>query len=116
MTLPPRLAKKPKRDGRWRSPGHLNFVRKHHCSVPGCLDLPIHAHHVKRGSDGGMGRKPSDYHCISLCAVHHDEIHRGEESFEAKHNIDVRVLADVFAKTSPKAREIREARNATPHH
>lgn len=72
--------------------------------------MPIEAHHVKRGSDGGMGRKPSDWHCISLCKAHHAEIHRGEESFEREHGIDARALADSFAKSGPRAAVIRKER------
>ena len=106
--LPPKRQKPKKRDERWRSQSHLTFIHKHQCSVSGCTTLPIHAHHVKRDSDGGMGRKPSDYHCISLCAIHHDEIHKGEETFERKHSVDVRVLADAFAKESPKRMEIAQ--------
>lgn len=58
-----------------------------------------------------MGQKPSDWNTISLCGGvegHHSEQHRlGEQSFERKHSIDMRALADEFANASPKAAEIR---------
>ena len=39
--LPRRLPKADKRPGRWKSPAHCNFVRDHHCCVPGCDNRPI---------------------------------------------------------------------------
>ncbi len=112
MTLPARIPKKRNRSERWRSPAHANFVRSHECCVPGCGDRPIEAAHVREGSDAGMGRKPSDYYLISLCQAHHSEQHRvGEGPFARSHGIDLHALAAEFATASPKAREIREARN-----
>lgn len=114
MTLPRRLTKPAKRSGRWKSPAHLSFVRSHHCVVPGCARLPIEAAHVRLGSDGAMGVKPSDYFAVSLCGGgdgHHAESHRiGEDSFQAKHGINLLALAAEFAAKSPKAREISEAK------
>lgn len=112
MQLPRRIPSKAKRSERWRSQAHCTFVRKHECCVPGCGGRPIEVAHVRRGSDGGTGRKPSDYHTISLCRDHHAEQHRlGEVSFEKRHNIDMRGLADTFAIASPRAMQIREAKN-----
>ena len=106
--LPPRIAKKPKRDSRWRSTAHCNFVRSHECCVPGCTARPIEVVHVRKGSDAGMGRKPSDWFTISLCRDHHAEQHSlGESSFEMKHRIRMMSLAAEFAAASPKAAEIR---------
>lgn len=89
------------RDKRDRCPGHLNFVRGHECSVPGCKEMPIEAAHVRCGTDGGMGMKPSDCWAISLCSAHHAEQHRiGEPAFEAKHLINMKSLAKEFAAAS----------------
>lgn len=111
--LPKRIPKVRNRSARWRSQAHASFVRSHECCVPGCTDRPIEAAHLREGSDGGMGRKPSDYYLISLCRAHHSEQHRiGERPFAAKHKIDLHALAAEFASQSPKAREIREARDA----
>lgn len=110
--LPRRIAKSPKRSTRYRSQAHCNFVRSHHCCVPGCDDTLIEVAHVRSGSGAGMGQKPHDYLTVSLCRSHHAEQHRiGEASFEAKHGIDMRSLASEFARKSPKAAEIREHRN-----
>ena len=114
MTLPSRIAKKRNRSERWRSPAHCNFVRSHHCVVPGCKNMPIEVAHIRLGSDAGMSRKPSDFYTISLCGGldgHHAEQHRiGEPSFAAKHKIDLHELAAEFAAESPKAQEIRHIR------
>lgn len=111
MTLPRRIRKEPKRSKRWRSTAHCNFVRDHHCCVPGCMNKPIEVAHIRTGSDAGMGRKPSDFFTVSLCQDHHSEQHRkGESTFQADHRINLMALADEFAKESPKAFEIREAK------
>lgn len=111
MTLPQRLPKKHARSERWRSPAHLNFIRSHHCCVPGCDQMPIQAAHVRRGSDAGTGRKPSDYFAVSLCWLHHAIQHSiGEETFERQFGIDLHALALEFAQASPKRAEIARAR------
>lgn len=113
MTLPPRLTRKQNRTARWKSPAHCNFVRDHHCVVPCSPARPIEVAHVRSGSDGGMGRKPSDWFTVSLCRDHHSEQHNiGEASFEQRHGIDLHELADAFAKASPKAPDIRRERMA----
>ena len=108
MALPKRIPKKRNRSLRWRSPAHCNFVRSHECSILGCQGRPIEVAHVRRGSDAGMGRKPSDWHTVSLCQEHHAEQHRvGEESFEARYRVNLSRIADEFAGASPKALEIK---------
>ncbi|MFL7901510.1 putative HNHc nuclease [Azospirillum argentinense] len=90
------------RNGPARCPQHLAWVRTHRCSVPGCDSAPIEAAHVRIGTDGGTAMKPSDCWVISLCADHHAEQHRvGERSFEARHVINMRLLALEFAAKSP---------------
>ncbi|WP_083579130.1 DUF968 domain-containing protein [Tardibacter chloracetimidivorans] len=92
-----------------RSPAHCNFVRSHFCSVPGCEQLPIEVAHVRNGTGGGMGVKPSDRWTISLCRDHHAEQHRlGEESFEKRHGIDMKAIAEGLAKSSPHWPKLRE--------
>lgn len=108
MALPRRIPKQRNRSDRWRSQAHCTFVRSHHCSVPGCDNMPIEVAHVRSGSDAGMGRKPSDWFTISLCRDHHAEQHNvGEASFAERHSIDLHGLAAEFAAESPKAAEIR---------
>lgn len=85
-----------------RSPAHRAWVRSHMCSVDGCANMPIECAHVRIGTDGGMGTKPSDRWCISLCREHHNRQHVvGERSFEAETGLNLRALAEEFATKSP---------------
>lgn len=101
--LPARL--KPdhyKEKERLRSPAHRDWVRGHHCSVPGCQLMPIEVAHVSRAFSGGMGMKSSDAMTASLCREHHAESHRlGEQSFNRKHGINLMDLAKEFYRRSP---------------
>lgn len=59
-----------------------------------------------------MGQKPDDWRTVSLCKACHQRQHNiGEPTFwrgVSQHYDD---LIDAFCKASPRAREIREARN-----
>ena len=80
-------------------PRHRQFIRRHAC-VMGCERLPIQCAHVRLGTDGGTGLKPSDWWCVPLCAKHHADQHAiGEQSFW--HGIDPRKLALSYALKSP---------------
>jgi len=110
MTLPPRIAKKLKRETRWRSQKHCNFVRSHACSVCGS-ESGIEVAHVRIGSGAGMGQKPSDWHAVSLCKECHTRQHTiGERTFWDGYAGSVDALIDAFCKASPCAAEIRLAR------
>lgn len=92
-----------------RSPGHCNFVRSHMCSVPGCDEVPIEVAHVRTGTGGGMAVKPSDRWTISLCRSHHTRQHSlGEASFERETGINMKALAEEFARKSPHWPKLRE--------
>lgn len=108
--LPAKIDRKSHRENTGkRSPGHCNFVRGHECSVPGCHERPIEVAHVRDGTGGGMSVKPSDRWVISLCRDHHSEQHRhGEISFSIKHKIDMKALAEAFAKASPHWPKLRD--------
>lgn len=107
--LPPRLPKKQKRDSRWRSQAHCNFVRGFACSVIGCEERPIEVAHVRIRSGAGISQKPDDFRTVSLCRPHHSEQHRvGERSFW--HGRDVEGLIEAFNKASPKRAEIERIR------
>lgn len=91
----------PKRTSRTCA-GHRSWVKTHHCSVPGCSNHSIICAHVRSGTDGGCGLKPSDRWTISLCVDHHMEQHQiGEAEFQANYSIDMRALAIEFARKSP---------------
>lgn len=86
-----------------RSPGHLAWVRGHVCAVENAdCQGKIEAAHVRIGTDGGTGVKPSDCYAIPLCFAHHTMQHSmGERSFEAAHNISMRKIADELWQKSP---------------
>jgi len=87
-----------------RSDPHLRWIRGHECSVihSGGCEGKIEACHVRTGTDGGMGVKPSDNFSIPCCSGHHAEQHRmGEGPFEAKHKISMRKIADALWAKSP---------------
>ena len=108
--LPRRIPKPAKRSSRWRSAAHCNFVRSHACCNCGS-DVAIEVAHVRLGSGAGMGQRPHDYLTVSLCRDCHRKQHTiGEATFWKGQ--DVQALIEAFCKASPKAREIREARNA----
>jgi 5-methylcytosine-specific restriction endonuclease McrA len=105
--LPKRIPKTPKRESRWRSLAHCNFVRSHACSVCGAMS-PIEVAHVRIGSGAGMAQKPDDWNTVSLCKpCHQSQHHVGERTFWKAAGIDPTALAEAFAKASPKAAEIR---------
>ena len=83
-------------------PAHRAWVRRHHCSVPECRGYPIECAHVRCGTNGGQGLKPSDQWTLSLCRDHHAEQHQiGERAFEKRYGIDLLALAQEFARRSP---------------
>lgn len=60
-----------------RDPVYLDFIRSRVCSF--CASAPVEPHHVFkhfRGiSDGGIGRKGSDYLTVPVCRDCHTRIH-----------------------------------------
>lgn len=113
--LPPRIPKKAKRESRWRSRKHCDFVRSHACCNCGSM-AGIEVAHVRMGSGAGMGQKPDDWRTVSLCGDCHRLQHsHGEPSFwrayAKEHGCTVEELINAYCKDSPVAREIKEARN-----
>jgi hypothetical protein len=109
MALPARIDRKSHRqEAGKRCPAHRNFVRSHACSACGSR-AAIECAHVRDGTGGGMSMKPSDRWCISLCSLCHQEQHRlGEASFAARYKLDLKELAEAFAKASPHWPKLRE--------
>lgn len=93
----PETRSKERKPDRWiRDKDHLSFIRSLPCCV--CGRAPCDAAHVRNGTDGAMGRKPSDRWCVPLCQAnilpkdgmwgggpgcHNEQHHYGEESFWA---------------------------------
>lgn len=122
--LPPRIPKKPKRESRWRSRAHCDFVRGHACCKCGST-AGIEVAHVRFGSGAGMGQKPDDWRTVSLC---HD-CHQGGGS-SAQHTIGepefwkrfakangtpVEDLIAAFIKESPRRQEIERVMKERQH-
>jgi hypothetical protein len=102
LRFPSRLPPKPPKSSPRTCAAHCAWVRRHRCSVAGCRQLPIECAHVRGGTDGGVGLKPSDKWTISLCRLHHREQHDiGEPAFEAEYDLHLRELASEFAARSP---------------
>ena len=102
VQLPQRLERGERRRDERLCPAHRAWVRRHRCCVPACLNTEIECAHVRTGTDGGAGLKPSDRWTVSLCRYHHKEQHRiGERAFERRHNVDLYELAMEFARRSP---------------
>lgn len=92
-----------------RLPAHRAWVRRHRCSVPDCREGPIEAAHVRCGTDGGQGIKPSDRWVVSLCRAHRAEQHGiGERAFEDRYGLELVALAEEFARRSPHRRALLE--------
>ena len=115
LHLPPRIVRERRSATTRHCPAHRAWVRKHRCSVAHCLAGPIECAHVRSGTDGGCGLKPSDRWTISLCRAHHAEQHRiGESAFEIRYGLDLIALAEVFTQRSPHCRALEEQVAADP--
>ena len=67
---------------------HLAFVRQLPCVACGKA-APSEAAHVRTGTDGGAGVKPSDRYTVPLCTLCHAKQHRiGELRFWSALRID----------------------------
>lgn len=64
-----------------RDSKHLKFIR----TLPCCkcrANQPSEAAHIRIGTDGGTGKKPSDKYTVPLCHnCHHEQHQIGERSF-----------------------------------
>ncbi|MBT3583970.1 MAG: DUF968 domain-containing protein [Halobacteriovoraceae bacterium] len=78
-----------------RNRSYLQWLRNQSCAAT-CEAAEV-AHHIRLGTNGGKGLKPSDYFCIPLKESHHtlgtQAIHRiGEASFFKLYNLQKEVL------------------------
>ena len=92
MSLAPRIPRAVPKGQRQRDPRralkHLAFVRSLPCLSCGA-GAPSEAAHVRSGTDGGMGAKPSDRYSLPLCGACHARQHRqGELTFWSALRID----------------------------
>lgn len=107
---------------RIRSPAHRKWVRGFACA---CADarhpdqaVPCHplieCAHVRTGTDGGTGIKPSDSWTVPLCKAHHAEQHAiGEPAFERKYGVNLKRIAEDLARQSPHLRKLAREQQLT---
>ncbi len=94
------------KDGRIECKAHLRFIRQQQCLVAasgGCWGR-VEAHHVRRGSNVGMGATPGDDRAVPLCHRHHiAQFHgMGYWWFMNRYdNIDMTAHADRLWRDSP---------------
>ncbi len=97
-------------DPRIRCEPHLQWVRGLECTIAGmigswgarhvCTGKP-QAHHVRLGTDGATGIKPSDIWAVPMCVLAHAEVHAGEETFQKRYGVDLKAVAKRLADFSP---------------
>ncbi len=96
-----------------RAPSHYKWVGGFECCVANdeCRGR-IHRHHVRKGipyvEQGGTGEKPHDKWCVPLCDGHHEECHRGHDTFEKKYGIDLKSVAERLWQQSPHRRKYEQ--------
>jgi hypothetical protein len=93
----------------FRSKLHRDWIKTHWCQcgergLEPCSGDVV-ASHIRIGTDGGTGFKPSDWWTLPLCDSHHKELHRGERSFYERYGIDPHALARLYWKHSPHKTE-----------
>lgn len=65
---------------------HLDWIKTLPCVR--CGRSPCDPAHVRIGTDGGTGLKPSDRYAVPLCRACHDIQHKGEVTFWAELGAD----------------------------
>ena len=112
MKYPPRIPRTvpgptAEPDGR-KHPKHLMWIKKQRCLInDGDCGGAVDPHHVRNGTDGGMGLRPHDKWCVPLCRWHHDQNHRdGWRSFDRLHGVNLRSEALRLAERSPYRKEL----------
>lgn len=99
----------------YRSASYLKHVRGFVCAVSGSREHVcegrIEAAHVRMGTDGGLGVKPSDFYTVPLCTKAHANQHSlGEQTFWKHHGVDPLKLADRLWKASKHYREYMQGK------
>ena len=99
-----------KPDAWFRSEKHLAWIRTQPSAATG-ESMGIEACHVRIGSDGASGMKPSDFYALPLTAYEHRKQHSiGEHSFWSQYGVfDPIALALTYAMRSPCERTRKAA-------
>jgi len=80
------------------------------CGTFGADGNPVEAAHLRLGTGGGTGVKPSDRWLLPLChKCHHGEQHqKGERTFWDRRDINAKALCEDLARKSPYWSTLRE--------
>ncbi len=98
-----------------RCPAHLRDIRRRECLLTGKsghqCEGRVRACHLRQGTDGGTGTKPSDCWTWPGCDGAHAEQHRiGEPRFQAKYALDLRATCETLWQVSNAGRVYRYER------
>ena len=83
----------------WRSKEYLKWIREQPVIIPGQGETV--AHHVRIDCNAGTSLKPSDYYCVPIPKIVHDNFHAGKYSnkeFFEMNGIDI--YKELFLLTS----------------
>ena len=99
----PKRRTKPRRTAREINEAHKQWVRGFECLVHNSdCNGRIEFAHVRKGTDGGMSKKPSDRYGNPLCQHHHTIQHAiGEPEFERSFKLNLLQSANRFWSQSP---------------
>lgn len=82
-----------------RDPKHLKFIRSLPCCITGLRGM-VEAAHIRSGTDGGMGLKPSDCWTVPLTHAQHYKQHQvGERRFWDDLDRARQLARDLYAVT-----------------
>lgn len=75
------------------APGFLQWIRTKNCLLAGNKKAgpcwgKIRACHVDYAGGKGVATKVADRFSVPMCDGHHDEQHKGWQTFERKHDLD----------------------------
>ncbi len=71
---------------------HFSFIRSLPC-VTCNANQPCEVSHIRLGTDGGTGLKPSPYYTVPQCDKCHKLLHKGERTFWGNSLEDAQLLA-----------------------
>lgn len=84
---------------------HLQYVKGCVCLIAGkkghVCGGTMHPHHVRKGTHTGMSQTPDDSEVVPLCAIAHEEVHKGHDTFEAKYGLNLPAEAARHWNQSP---------------
>lgn len=91
--------------------GHRKWVKGFECLIAGRLGhaciMPMHPHHVRKGTHTGMSQTPDDSVVVPLCLAAHEEVHKGHDTFEAKYGLNLSKIAEQLWARSPHRLKLR---------